>query len=979
MIDVNGTRHHLLLGDEDWLPRLASEGRGVAWDSGSHTVGLRPREQRLPLPEEAVLLGAEHRRGASADRWSNIYWISDDELGVRYLPADQEAAGDFWRSQELLLDREPAVVGDFEPCPVEPLPQPPRLRGLAITRCHYMVVGSVEPAGLLIFDLHAGGPPLWLRWPAGVPFAPFDIAPHPDGGVLVLDRDGSRLWRLDRWFGVVALGQPPGTLELEPAAEPDFLAAEDKGGVVELRPARRFPSGLDLDLAAPLGIPSAVAVVAMPDGSALVLESDPASSFSHLHRFHGSGKLAEVSLEGILDSVLAPDAEPAAENVAGQDLVFVAGPQPAPGERGLRGRLYVASRAGGQAFAFDLQAGTTVVGDDLSLVPLPRLFPMRDFGGKALLASPGAGGGHRADVLYDLGDRWLPLAPWPGRRFDSSGVVQSLIFDGKVPGTVWHRLVLDACVPAGTAITVDSRSADERHLLDDLPFRPEPSSVLRVSGSELPYHRPFGDQPASASGSWELLFQEARGRYVELRLTLTGDGRSSPRLRALRVHYPRFSYLGEYLPAVFGEDADSASFLDRFLSSFEGLLTTLEGKVASAEQLFDVRTAPADSLPWLAGWLGTVLQPEWDESRRRLFLANVAELFRWRGTPAGLLAAVRLAVDPCPSQEIFDVLPTANLEGRCRTGPAASSSEDRADNGGSSASAAGSAGVRLVERYRTRMLPPVALGDPTDLEGPALVTEGEPWRPEHGAAALHRRYRDFLRCRGAEATAATRFPPLPPATQGELTRWRAFVRTLGFPYAEVSADATGPGSDVEAWRAFLFHRYRSVDDLELAYRRSESTAWSSFDEVPLPTVLPEVPQELADWIGFVSLALPLTRDAHRFTVLVPARPGEAEPVRELRRARAAAAVEQQKPAHTEFDVQLFWALFQVGGARLGLDTVLAEGSRFVGLVLGRDHLGTAFLADRPWRGDPDCCLPPRPTLDSDPSACEPRLETRVAG
>jgi len=933
MIDVNGTRHHLLLGGEDWRPRIAAGGTGVAWDAGGATVGLRPRERRLPRPPGAELLDAADRRGAGADRWGNVYWIGDGEGSVRHLPAGTRDAGELWRAEELLVATDPAPGGDFTPCPEVLPPSPPVLRGLAVTRCHYLVVGTVGPAGLLVFDLHAGGPPLWLRWPAAVPFAPFDLAPAPDGGVFVLDRESSRLWRLDRWFGVLPAG---GTVEIEPPEEPDFRPV---GEVAETRPGRGFPAGLDLDLAAPLGVASAVAVAALPDGSVLVLESDPAFPFSRLHRFHAGDKLGELSLEGILEPVLEDGADPGDFHVAGHDLVFLATGGAEAGERVLRGELYVASRGGRQAFLFDLEAAD----GGLTLRPRPRLYPLRAFGGKALVASPGAGSEvsgevSEVEVLYDFGERWLPVVPWPGRRYGAEGAIEGLVFDGGTPGTTWHRLILDACIPSGTGVAVESRSADERHLLGDLPFRREPSPVLRPSGSELPFVRPFGDRPAAA-GSWELLLQDAEGRFVELRLTLTGDGRSTPRIRALRLYYPRFSYLGEYLPAVYGEDATSASFLDRFLANFEGLFTALEGRVAGAEVLFDPRTAPAESLPWLAGWLGALLEPEWGEARRRLFVAHVAELYRWRGTRAGLLAAVRMAVDPCPGEEIFAALP---------------------------ASAGTDAGVRLVERFQTRSLPPTALGDPTVLEGPGFVAAGEPWRPEHGAAALHRRYRAFLARCGAEVAAGTRFPPLPPAAGAELGRWRAFVRTLGFPYAEVTP------SDADRWRAFLARRHRRIDDLNLAHRRSEASGWGSFAEIPLPPVLPEVPAELADWIGFASLALPLDRDAHRFTVLVPARPGESEAARELRRARARAAVERQKPAHADFDVQLFWALFQVGGARLGLDTVLGEGSRFTALALGSGHLGASFLADQPWR-DPDCCVPPRPTIESDPSACEPSL------
>ena len=38
-------------------------------------------------------------------------------------------------------------------------------------------------------------------------------------------------------------------------------------------------------------------------------------------------------------------------------------------------------------------------------------------------------------------------------------------------------------------------------------------------------------------------------------------------------------------------------------------------------------------------------------------------------------------------------------------------------------------------------------------------------------------------------------------------------------------------------------------------------------------------------------------------------------------------VELEKPAHTSFDIQPYWALFRVGQARVGLDSALSEGSR----------------------------------------------------
>jgi phage tail-like protein len=262
------------------------------------------------------------------------------------------------------------------------------------------------------------------------------------------------------------------------------------------------------------------------------------------------------------------------------------------------------------------------------------------------------------------------------------------------------------------------------------------------------------------------LFQQAAGRFVEIELRLHGSGRSSPKIRALRAYYPRFSY-ATYLPDVYRDEPVSASFVDRFLANFEGLLTDLEGRIASAEVLFDKTAAPAGALDWLASWLGALLDPAWGEARRRLLIANAMELYRRRGTRRGLLAAVRLAVDRCPRE----------------TGLFA---DDR---------------------------------------------DGSPF---------------------------------------------------GFRISE-------------------------------AFAQGDAAA------------------------------------AHRFTMLAPVALSSTPAERLRLREQVSAVVERERPAHAAFDVQLYWALFRVGDARVGRDTVLGEGSRFTALVLGAGYLGESLLGERhPW-------------------------------
>jgi phage tail-like protein len=95
------------------------------------------------------------------------------------------------------------------------------------------------------------------------------------------------------------------------------------------------------------------------------------------------------------------------------------------------------------------------------------------------------------------------------------------------------------------------------------------------------------------------------------------------------------SRLLQYLPGIFSEGEES-SFIGRYLLIFETILDSVDITISQLPAYFAADTAPEEFLPWLASWLGIVIDEGWPVGRRRAVLANAMELHRWRGTIRGL-------------------------------------------------------------------------------------------------------------------------------------------------------------------------------------------------------------------------------------------------------------------------------------------------------------------------------------------------------
>lgn len=267
------------------------------------------------------------------------------------------------------------------------------------------------------------------------------------------------------------------------------------------------------------------------------------------------------------------------------------------------------------------------------------------------------------------GIEWTPdgrVAYWTARglrhaapargRYRSSGRLFALALDGEQPQTRWGRLQVEACVPAGTRIAFHAFTADELDAGDavatvagaELPVVSQAQWALRSEPAQAlcrdPSMRPLAARVADGFAVYEAPVMAAPGRYLWLVFELEGTGRKTPRLRAARVEYPGHDLLG-LLPRTLWREPAAREFLFRFLMPLAAMLDEWEAVADTRHRLLDARITPAAALPWLAQFVGLVLDPCWPENAQRRLILEAVRLFRTRGTLASLRRMLELLTD----------------------------------------------------------------------------------------------------------------------------------------------------------------------------------------------------------------------------------------------------------------------------------------------------------------------------------------------
>lgn len=230
-------------------------------------------------------------------------------------------------------------------------------------------------------------------------------------------------------------------------------------------------------------------------------------------------------------------------------------------------------------------------------------------------------------------------------------------FDSGESQCKWHKLVLDAEIPDKTQINVYYHAYDEKININ--------SKWEQILSFQASYFRNTNNLKFC-----DALIHKATGRFLKIKLELIStDEYSSPKIKSLKVFYPRDSYI-RYLPAIYQEDQASKEFFERFLSLFETFYWDTENEIDNIAKYFDAEATPQEFLSWLGTWVATIFDESWSEGKKKQFLKQAIELYKMRGTREGIEEIIRIYTGNEPiiveSWQLYDTDDGGNYRLRCQ-------------------------------------------------------------------------------------------------------------------------------------------------------------------------------------------------------------------------------------------------------------------------------------------------------------------------
>lgn len=240
---------------------------------------------------------------------------------------------------------------------------------------------------------------------------------------------------------------------------------------------------------------------------------------------------------------------------------------------------------------------------------------------------------------YDENGIWIPADSVKNR-----GVFLSRIFDSREPEMEWHRLVLKVTDASDAPYRVMIYTAEEAVVKwknEKVPISSLIGNTEISMEEKLKVLEPFCKK--SMTGKSDILLHEVKGRYLWISLEVYKQFGQSLKFENMTAYFPKKSWLS-YLPELY-EASDTEHFLDHYLSVFQSVYDDLNQSIEEIPYLLDVDTTKTKYLDALCQWIGVTKSQMWPDEKKRVLLSEAVDLFKIRGTRAGIMKVLRLYLE----------------------------------------------------------------------------------------------------------------------------------------------------------------------------------------------------------------------------------------------------------------------------------------------------------------------------------------------
>ncbi len=222
------------------------------------------------------------------------------------------------------------------------------------------------------------------------------------------------------------------------------------------------------------------------------------------------------------------------------------------------------------------------------------------------------------------------------------GVFYSRLLDACESGMEWHRLLMEGDITSEASIRFWIYASETPTLVWketkwNIDKILQDETIEEVEKQELlkPFLATVLDNPQ------DRLLHEVKGRFLWFRIQLVAQEQVSPKITKIKIIFPKHTWLS-YLPDVYGEHLESASFVERYLGMFQSLYEDMTDAIWKVPMYLNPNRANGAFLEWLAEWISIEDSYLWNEEQLRYLVLHGIELYKKRGTLDYLKEMVKL-------------------------------------------------------------------------------------------------------------------------------------------------------------------------------------------------------------------------------------------------------------------------------------------------------------------------------------------------